>query len=197
MRVTAADQGGGGLAGDHGMACMSRFDACCFRAVGATYRCRMARRDPVVPRELFQRLCRARELIEERFTEPLSVAGLARHAGLSRFHFLRQFRRVFGTTPREQLVRVRLERARELLRRGATVTEACLGVGFSSLGSFSTLFRKRFGKPPSHFRRLALAHPPQDAMMPFCFLTVSGEGGAIPEKIARRRPPSSRARRDP
>jgi AraC-like DNA-binding protein len=46
-----------------------------------------------------------------------------------------------------------LERARRLLALGLPVTEACLGSGFESLGSFSTLFRRRFGIPPSEFRR--------------------------------------------
>jgi len=82
-----------------------------------------------------------------------TVAALAARLGVSRFHFTRQFRAVFGTTPRQARIQARLERARELLEAGRTVTDACMEVGFSSLGSFSALFRRRTGTTPSACRR--------------------------------------------
>jgi len=87
---------------------------------------------------------------------PLSVEEAARLAGISPFHFIRQFDAVFGATPHQYRIEARLDRARRLLARGdLSVTEVCMEVGFSSLGSFSDLFTRRVGEPPSAFRRRA------------------------------------------
>ncbi len=78
------------------------------------------------------------------YAEPLDLEAIAQTAGYSRFHFIRAFRDAYGQTPRDYLSARRVERARELLRNAdLTVTEVCLLVGFSSLGSFSTRFRKK------------------------------------------------------
>src|SRR4051812_23042787 len=95
------------------------------------------------------RLLRARDAIHARPGAPLSIATLAREAALSPFHFPRLFRAAFGETPHQYLTGVRLERAKRLLLDGAPVTDVCLQVGFSSLGSFSALFAKRVGAPPT------------------------------------------------
>lgn len=99
------------------------------------------------------RLCHARERLREvRDTSPLDA--IAREAGMSRFHFLRTYAAVFGVTPHQDRVDARIERARHLLVLGeAPVTEVCFAVGFSSLGSFSALFHRRVGEPPSRYRR--------------------------------------------
>ena len=101
----------------------------------------------------YRRLLRALELIEESYAEPLALADLARTAGLSPFHFLRLFQRVFGTTPHAYLARVRIERAQRLLARSASVTEACLAVGYLSLGSFSARFTRDVGCSPAAWQR--------------------------------------------
>src|SRR5215470_7968013 len=72
----------------------------------------------------FRRLVRARDRIEDAYAEPLALADLARTAGLSPFHFLRLFQRVFGTTPHAYLARVRIERAQRLLARSARASPA-------------------------------------------------------------------------
>ena len=103
--------------------------------------------------ELLRRLLRARIFAEEALGEPLSLARVAREAALSPFHFHRLFRSAFGETPSAFIRRRRLERAREaLLSTDKPVTEICLDAGFSSLGSFSTLFRARFGASPRQLR---------------------------------------------
>jgi AraC-like DNA-binding protein len=79
---------------------------------------------------------------------------VARALGVSRFHFIRQFEATFGLTPRQFRIEARLDRARHLLAAGQlSVTDVCLEVGFSSLGSFSTLFARRVGEPPSTYQR--------------------------------------------
>jgi AraC-like DNA-binding protein len=104
--------------------------------------------------DVFRRLCRARDYLHEHQSEPISLSALAREASISRYHFLRLFHEAFGLTPRQYLIHVRLERAKALLSADRTsVTDVCFDVGFSSLGSFSTLFAERVGCPPSAWRR--------------------------------------------
>jgi AraC-like DNA-binding protein len=112
--------------------------------------------DEVLTHCLLQRLCRARERLHEGFDEAPSVDELAREAGLSTGQFIRRYAAVFGITPHQHRILARLERARQLLALSdRQVTEVCLEVGFSSLGSFSELFMRRTGTPPSAYRRRA------------------------------------------
>jgi AraC-like DNA-binding protein len=98
-------------------------------------------------------LLRAKDLADARYFDPLSVADLARAAGLSRAHFSREFRRTFGEPPHQYLLTRRLERAAALLRNtDREVTEICLAVGLSSLGSFTTSFGRIYGMSPVAYR---------------------------------------------
>jgi AraC-like DNA-binding protein len=95
-------------------------------------------------------LCEARDLLRQVDEASPSIADVARHVGISPFHFIRQFEAVFGTTPHQFRIHRRLELARLLLVRGQhSVTDVCMEVGFSSLGSFSALFTRRMGETPS------------------------------------------------
>ena len=95
-------------------------------------------------------LLRAKDLIDREYAEPLDVPALAREARASTAHFSRSFKRAFGETPHQYLLRRRIERANEHLRStGLSVTETSLEVGFRSLGSFSTAFRELVGESPS------------------------------------------------
>ena len=97
---------------------------------------------------------RARDLIDLRYAEPFDLDDLAREAGYSKYHFARAFAATYGETPRAYLTRRRLERAKTLLRTAnLTVTEVCFAVGFESLGSFSSLFRRVVGQTPSGYQR--------------------------------------------
>ncbi len=106
--------------------------------------------------EVFERLCRAREALTEIPEEAPSIQDVAREARISPFHFIRQFDAVFGRTPHQLRIQARLDRAKRLLAAGElSVTDVCMEVGFSSLGSFSDLFARRVGESPSAFRRKA------------------------------------------
>ena len=99
------------------------------------------------------RLRRARDRMDRDFAEPLDVPGLAAEALMSPGHFHRLFREAYGETPYQHLMTRRVERAAALLRRGeTTVTEACMAVGCTSLGSFSSRFTELMGMTPSEFR---------------------------------------------
>jgi AraC-like DNA-binding protein len=107
------------------------------------------------PAELVElaRLRRARDLIDREYAEPLDVPALARAAFMSPSHFSRRFRATYGETPYTYLMTRRIERAKALLRRGdLTVTEVCMAVGCTSLGSFSARFTELVGESPSAYR---------------------------------------------
>jgi len=104
--------------------------------------------------DLHERLCRARRYIDERYDLPLDLTEISKQACLSRYHFLRSFRDTFETTPHQYLIHRRIEKAKELLRlRGLSVTDVCFEVGFQSLGSFSSLFRRCVGDAPASYRK--------------------------------------------
>jgi AraC-like DNA-binding protein len=98
-------------------------------------------------------LRRARDLIDRRYADGLTIPDVAAHVHLSPAHFTRSFRALYGESPHQYLLTRRLERAAWLLRQGASVTDACIGVGLSSLGSFSTRFREVYGETPSSYAR--------------------------------------------
>ncbi len=111
-------------------------------------------RSPLVPDDTFRRLCHAREFLRACHAEKIALDQAARQAGISPFHFLRLFRQAFGITPHSFLTEVRLGEAKRLLsQHNLPVTEICWDVGFSSLGSFSTLFSREVGCSPAAFRR--------------------------------------------
>jgi len=100
------------------------------------------------------RLCRARDMLRESYDPRLSIREVAKEAAISPFHFIRRFQAVFGETPHQFRIQSRLERAKHLLTlTDYSVTDVCLEVGFESLGSFSDLFARRVGVPPSVYRR--------------------------------------------
>jgi len=98
-------------------------------------------------------LLRAKDLVDARYYEPLSVADLAAAAGLSPAHFSRRFKQTFGESPHQYLLTRRLERAASLLRTTDwTVASVCFDVGWGSVGSFTTSFRRMFGGTPRTYR---------------------------------------------
>ena len=104
--------------------------------------------------EGFRRLCRARDLLREAREPSPSIEELARALHISPFHFIRQFEAVFGLTPHQFRIQARLDHAKQLLALGEhSVTDVCMEVGFSSLGSFSALFTRRLGEAPSAYQR--------------------------------------------
>jgi transcriptional regulator GlxA family with amidase domain len=112
-----------------------------------------------------RRMLRARDAMDCSYAEPLDVPALARIALMSEAHFSRTFKGTFGETPHRYLQRRRVERAMFLLRSSQrSITEVCLDVGFTSLGTFSRTFRDIVGEAPSAYRRRGPL-----AVVPSCF----------------------------
>ena len=115
-----------------------------------------------------RRLLRARDAMDRTYSQPLDVPALAAIAHVSPAHFIRTFRATFGETPHRYLQRRRVERAMARLREGAgSVTDICMDVGFTSLGTFSRTFREIVGCSPSEYRSRAAGAPA--AAVPTCF----------------------------
>ncbi len=137
------------------------------------------------PDDVLVHLRRARDHADRHYDQPLDLDQLAAVAGISKYHFQRLFTATYGFSPAEHLSRRRIERAQDLLRAtNLTVTEVCLAVGFTSLGSFSSRFRDLVGESPSEFRRRYADGAPR---IPGCYLFMAGlaerhPGSAIEEK---------------
>ena len=125
------------------------------------------------PDALLPHLRRARDLADRHYAEPLDLDALAAVAHVSKYHFVRRFADTYGEPPMRYLTRRRIERAQDLLRTAnLTVTEVCMLVGYSSLGSFSSRFHDLVGESPTAYRnRWAARGGPH---IPGCFLFMRG-----------------------
>jgi AraC-like DNA-binding protein len=108
----------------------------------------------VTPEEIsdLAHLRRARDHVDRNYAQPLDVPAMARTALMSPSHFSRKFRAAYGETPYSYLMTRRIERAKALLRQGTSVTDTCVAVGCTSLGSFSSRFTELVGMTPSQYR---------------------------------------------
>jgi transcriptional regulator GlxA family with amidase domain len=97
-------------------------------------------------------LRRARDLMDRHYAQPLDVPAMARAALMSPAHFSRRFHATYGETPYSYLMTRRIERAQALLRHGMSVTDTCMAVGCTSLGSFSSRFTEIVGETPTQYR---------------------------------------------
>jgi len=144
---------------------------------------------PNVPQALLVHLRRAHDLVDRHYADPLDLDALAASARVSKYHFVRCFSATYGKTPALYLAERRIERAQDLLRAtNLTVTEVCLLVGYSSLGSFSAKFSHLVGRSPSSYQaKYAERGAPR---IPGCFVFMHGlsdrlASSAISEKPTR------------
>ena len=143
--------------------------------------------------ELLSRLCRARDLLRDwEEDEPLSITAIAGASGLTPFHFIRLFKAIFGDPPHQYRSRAQVEKAKHLLvLTNLSITDVCMAVGYSSLGSFSALFSRRVGMSPSEFqRRYRSGSAPERqlpaSLIPGCLSLMTGISEK--EQFSRRQP---------
>lgn len=125
--------------------------------------------------ELYERIVAAKVYIDQNFDQPICLKLVSQQAFLSRFHFHRLFSQVYKKTPHQYLTFRRIEKAKVLLSDNKQVTEVCNEVGFESLGSFSTLFKKESGFAPQYYRNMAWLKKQKGkqeprSMVPHCFI---------------------------
>jgi AraC-like DNA-binding protein len=130
-------------------------------------------------------LRRARDHMDRAYAEPLDVPAVAAKAHMSAAHFSRRFKAAYGETPYSYLMTRRIERAKALLRTGMSVTDACMAVGCTSLGSFSSRFTEIVGVTPSQYRARDHRHL---EVVPSCVAKVA-------TRPRRRAPRAAAARR--
>lgn len=100
---------------------------------------------------LYRRLVQAKLFIDAHYYEQINLEMIADEACFSRFHFIRLFKTIFGKTPHQYLIEVRLKQARHLFEQGKSAADVCYAVGFESITSFSVLFKKRYGATINQF----------------------------------------------
>ena len=133
----------------------------------------------MINHEIYGRVVDAKMFIDVNYHEPIVLDQVARKACLSPFYFHRTFKNIYRFTPHQYVTRKRMEKAKQLLAGNKPVTEVCLEVGFESLGSFSSLFKKENGLSPVIFRNVAWLQKqeritePRKAI-PHCFIRGMG-----------------------
>jgi len=103
--------------------------------------------------DLYRRIVQAKLFIDNNYAEPIDLDNIADQAHFSKFHLIRLFRQMYGKTPNNYLVKVRMDAAKSLLNKGGSVLETSTMVGFDSPTSFAGAFKKTFGKSPSVYQR--------------------------------------------
>ena len=126
--------------------------------------------------DIYQRIVAAKVFIDENYHEPIDLEQISQQAFISRFHFHRLFTHIYKKTPHQYVTQTRLDAAKVLLaKEGISITDVCNMIGFESLGSFSTLFRKQHGHSPQYYRNIAwlkkkLAEQQPKRFIPHCFI---------------------------
>lgn len=100
--------------------------------------------------------------IDNNYNNDLNLDLLSHFRYISKYHMLRLFKKYYGLTPRQYLIDKRIEKSKEQLINGMSITETCFAVGFESLGSFSTLFKTKTGKSPTEFQKEQLSRSKLD-----------------------------------
>ncbi len=101
---------------------------------------------------IYKRIVQAKLFMDEHYGEAIDLGQVSDEACFSKFHFIRLFSKIYGFTPHQYLVKLRIEKAKLLLQKGLPVNEVCMMVGFNSITSFPGLFRKVCGQSPSSYQ---------------------------------------------
>ena len=121
-----------------------------------------------------ERLKLARQFIDHNYDLPITLDRISDEAGFSPYHFIRLFRAAYRRTPHQYLVQRRIDQAKDLLGSSdLSIHDICFQVGFESLGSFSSLFRRVTGLTPSAYRR-SKQRRTQPAYIPLCHRFARG-----------------------
>ncbi|HEV8512777.1 MAG TPA: AraC family transcriptional regulator [Cyclobacteriaceae bacterium] len=128
---------------------------------------------------LYKRIVQAKLFIDNHYAEDIDLNNIAHEAYFSKFHFVRLFKSIYGKTPHLYLTSVRINKAKELLKKNMAVLDVCLSVGFDSPTSFTAVFKRNTGSTPSAFqnghriRKQQINDEPL-SVVPNCFTTTYG-----------------------
>jgi len=102
---------------------------------------------------LYKRIVRAKLFIDDHYSDNIDLNNISDQAHFSKFHFIRLFKSIYGSTPNNYLIKIRMDKAKILLAKGHSVLETSIMVGFDSPTSFTGMFKKISGQTPSTFQR--------------------------------------------
>ena len=119
---------------------------------------------------LYKRIVQAKLFIDTHFSENIDLDNISDEAYFSKFHFIRLFKTIYGKTPHQYLTTVRIENAKELLQNEFSVSDACFGVGFDSISSFTGLFKRYTKLSPSEYSRQLKKRKEQIKRAPLQFI---------------------------
>ncbi len=128
---------------------------------------------------LYQRIVQAKLFIDSNYADKIDLDNISDEAYFSKFHFIRLFKKIYGKTPHQYLTFVRIEKATQLLRTDIPASEVCYAVGFESLSSFGSLFKRIVGVTPSAFlegqqqMKIQILKTPM-RFVPGCFIYQNG-----------------------
>jgi AraC-like DNA-binding protein len=120
--------------------------------------------------DIYQRIATAKIFIDDNYYESIGLEEISQQAFLSRFHFHRLFTKIYRSTPHRYLTQKRLEKAKLLLAENKAINDVCSEVGFESIGSFSTLFKKEIGFAPTYYRNIAWLKKQEQKKQPKKFI---------------------------
>jgi AraC-like DNA-binding protein len=128
---------------------------------------------------LYRRIVQAKLFIDKFYPEKIDLANISDEAYFSKFHFIRLFKSIYGKTPHQYLIAVRIDKAQHFFQQNRSVSEVCFLVGFNSVSTFSGLFTKLVGKTPSqylryHNQRKARIKTKPLAFVPSCYAFMHG-----------------------
>lgn len=128
---------------------------------------------------LYKRIVQAKLFIDNNFYDKIDLNNISDESHFSKFHFIRLFKEIYGKTPNKYLTSLRIEKAKEYLKNGMSITESCFSVGFDSPSTFSGLFKRNTGLAPSEYqsqqtkRKIEITNEPLK-FIPNCFVENRG-----------------------
>jgi len=105
---------------------------------------------------LYRRIVQAKLFMDANFAENIDLSKIADEAFFSKFHFIRLFTKIYNKTPHQYLTAVRIEKAKQMLRSGTSVSDVCYRVGFDSVTSFTGLFKRMVQQTPASYQQQQL-----------------------------------------
>jgi len=119
---------------------------------------------------LYKRIVRAKLFIDDHYAENIDIDNIADQASFSKYHFIRLFKSIYGKTPHNYLIKVRIDKAKLLLSADVSVLETSMAIGFDSPTSFTAVFKKLVRKTPSEFQKDAKMRNAAINQNPFLFV---------------------------
>lgn len=111
-----------------------------------------------LPKHHYAYIRQSKAFMEKYHGDKIKLDEIAAAAFMSRFHFIRIFQQVYGMTPRQYLRDLRITKAKELLKKGHSVTRVCFDVGYESLPTFSKVFKRGTGRSPKAYQELNISN---------------------------------------